>query len=241
MTGFGEPARSPAPVAFVGAAVGYGTRPVVRGLNLRIDAGERIALLGPNGSGKSTVVRGMLGLARLLGGSLELFGVRSDRFRERSRIGYVPQRNMDDGAIPATVWEVVTSGRLARRSLFTPMRAHDRRACEEALATVGLDDRRHAQVAHLSGGQHRRVLIARALAAEPDLLVMDEPMAGVDAEQQQALLTSLRRLAASRVTMVVVTHDLEGMEGLLDRCVTLDHGLVRADRRLVAEPQLRKV
>lgn len=235
-----EPAghpRSPDPVAFVDAAIGYGAKPVVRGLTLRIAPGERVALLGPNGSGKSTVVRGMLGLARLLDGSLDLFGVRADRFRDRARIGYVPQRNMDDGAIPATVWEVVTSGRLARRGLFTPTRAHDRQACEEALVTVGLQDRRSAQVAQLSGGQQRRVLIARALAAGPDLLVMDEPTAGVDVDQQQALLTSLHRLAAGRVTMVVVTHDLKGLDGLLHRSVTLEHGRLVSDRRLT--PALR--
>lgn len=224
----------PAPVSFVDAAIGYGARPVVRGLNLRIEAGGRVALLGPNGSGKSTVVRGMLGLARLLGGSLELFGVRADRFRDRARIGYVPQRNLDDSPVPATVWEVVTTGRLARRGLFTPLRRRDRQVCEEAIATVGLADRRTVQVAHLSGGQQRRVLIARALASEPDLLVMDEPTAGVDLEQQQALLTSLHRLAAGRVTMVVVTHDLAGLHDLVDRSVTLEHGRLVRDQRLLA-------
>lgn len=228
--------HAPAPVCFTDAAIGYGARPVVRGLNLRIEAGERVALLGPNGSGKSTVVRGLLGLARLLDGSLELFGVRADRFHERARIGYVPQRNMENSPVPATVWEVVTTGRLARRGLFTPLRRHDRLICAQAIATVGLADRRTVQVAHLSGGQQRRVLIARALAGEPDLLVMDEPTAGVDVEQQQALLNSLHRLAAGQVTMVVVTHDLAGLDGLVDRSVTLEHGRLVRDQRLVPEP-----
>lgn len=221
-----EPAPPDPVVRFTHADIGYDQRPVVRDLSLTIAAGERVALVGANGSGKSTVVRGMLGLARVLAGSLELFGQRADRFSDRSRIGYVPQRNMADGAIPATVWEIVSSGRLACRGLLRPMRADDRSACEAALVTVGLQDRRKAQVAHLSGGQQRRALIARALAAEPDLLVMDEPTAGVDVEQQAALLTSLHRLAESRVSMVLVTHELAGLDSLLHRVVTMQHGRV---------------
>lgn len=219
----------PAPVSFVDAAIGYGARPVVRGLNLRIEAGGRVALLGPNGSGKSTVVRGMLGLARLLGGSLELFGVRADRFRDRARIGYVPQRNLDDSPVPATVWEVVTTGRLARRGLFTPLRRRDRQVCEEAIATVGLADRRTVQVAHLSGGQQRRVLIARALVARPEVLVMDEPTAGVDRASQAVLAGVLQRLGEMGTTMLVVTHELSALRGVVDRILEVDLGHLTFD------------
>lgn len=216
------------------ANLGYERRPVVRDVSLRIDQGERVALLGPNGSGKSTLVRGILGLAELLGGSLELFGTRLDRFTDRARIGYIPQRNLAAQPVPSTVWEVVRSGRLARRQLLRPMTAADRQACEHALVTVGLDDRRRAQVGQLSGGQQRRVLIARALAAEPDLLIMDEPTAGVDVGQQEALLGSLHRLAQSEVTMLVVTHELAGLAGLLDRALIMRNGRLASDAPMSA-------
>jgi zinc transport system ATP-binding protein len=169
------------------ARIGYGDVAVVQGVDLTVRDGEAVAVLGSNGSGKTTLARGLLGLATVLGGEVEVLGAPVGRPRERGRIGYVPQRHTVSGAVPATVREVVGVGRLARLGPFGRLRADDHAAVRDAAAAVGLADRLGDPVASLSGGQQRRVLVARALAAEPELLVMDEPTAGVDAASQDAL------------------------------------------------------
>jgi len=193
-----------------------------------------IAVIGPNGSGKTTLVRGLLGLAPLMSGSIELFGTPAEQFRQRYRIGYVPQRHTVGGGIPSTVEEVVASGRLPRKHLLTRQNRHDRQVVAEAIATVGLTDHRRAPVATLSGGQQRRVLIARALASEPDVLVMDEPTAGVDAESQAGLVRTLGRLAEAGLTLLVVTHEVTPLRAILTRAVALRDGLVVTDVALAA-------
>ena len=156
------------------AAVGYGERRVLDAVDFTLHRGEVVALVGPNGSGKTTLVRAVLGLSTVLEGEVELFGVPAARFGERWRIGYVPQRHTVGGAIPSTVEEVVASGRLPRRRLLSRGTPADRRAVADAIATVGLADPRRSPVAELSGGQQRRALIARALASEPEVVVMLE-------------------------------------------------------------------
>jgi zinc transport system ATP-binding protein len=207
-----------------GASVGYDERPAVRGVDLRIDAGEIVALVGPNGSGKTTLVRGLLGLARVSAGDVELFGVPAARFRERYRIGYVPQRHTVGGAIPSTVEEVVASGRLPRKRRPSRVSAEDRAAVTAAIEAVDLAERRKAAVSTLSGGQQRRTLIARALAAEPEVLIMDEPTAGVDAENRDRLVATLADLVRRGLTMLVVTHEVTPLLPVLTRVVALDHG-----------------
>jgi zinc transport system ATP-binding protein len=210
-------------VALRSVAVGY-DHPVVRDIDLTVCAGDAVAVVGPNGSGKSTLMRTILGLVPPLGGRLELFGVPAERFRQRHRIGYVPQRQTAGGAVPSTVREIVTSGRLPRMGLLARPRAADRAAVDDALVTVGLEHAAHTPVTHLSGGQQRRALIARALAAEPEVLIMDEPTAGVDVESQASLAATLTRLAATGVTMLVVTHDLEPLAGVVTRAVGVGNG-----------------
>jgi zinc transport system ATP-binding protein len=219
----GPPIGGP-PVRLRAASVGYADRAVVQAVDLTVEAGDVLALLGPNGSGKTTLIRGILGLARVLGGSLELFGVPHERFHDRGRIGYVPQRHTVAGTVPSTVREVVSSGRLPLRRPFVPANARDRASVEDAIATVGLADRAGSNLAELSGGQQRRVLIARALASQPDLLVMDEPTAGVDAASQEQLGRTLATLAGSGVTMVIATHDADALAGLLTRAVVVREG-----------------
>lgn len=225
--------QTPAVVTLRHAAIGYGDRPVVLDLDFELRLGEVVAVLGANGSGKSTLVRGILGLAQLQGGSLELFGIPADRFGDRARIGYVPQRLTAGGTVPATVREVVSSGRLGRTSLFGRLKASDRDAVERAIDTVGLADRATASVAELSGGQQRRVLIARALAAEPEVLVMDEPTAGVDASNQRALAATLRTLADRQVTMLVVSHEIGPLVPIVTRAVVMHEGRARYDGPLL--------
>lgn len=211
------------------ASVGYGDRPTVRDVDLVIRAGEVVALIGPNGSGKTTLVRGILGLARIMAGRVEIFGVPAADFAERYRIGYVPQRHTVGGAIPSTVEEVVASGRLPRKSVFSRTTRQDRTAVRDAIATVGLVDQRRTPVATLSGGQQRRVLIARALASEPDVLVMDEPTAGVDTASQEGLVATLDQLVQQGLTLLIVTHEIRPLMSILTRAVALQDGLVVAD------------
>jgi zinc transport system ATP-binding protein len=212
-----------------GGAVGYGERPAIRDIDFSLDVGEVVAVLGPNGAGKSTLIRGILGLAPLVGGSLELFDVPAARFRSRYRFGYVPQRHTIVGGVPSTVREVVSSGRLARKRPFALMREHDRLAVASAIDTVGLGDRADRTVSKLSGGQQRRVMIARALAAEPDVLVMDEPTAGVDAANQQILAATLDDLVKGGSTLLLVAHELGPLEPLIQRVVVLREGRIDYD------------
>jgi zinc transport system ATP-binding protein len=212
-----------------GATIGYGGRATVNDVDLRIDRGEVVALIGPNGSGKTTLVRGILHLAQVTSGSVELFGVPAPQFHERWRIGYVPQRHTVVGAVPSTVEEVVGSGRLARRGLLSRTTAADRAVVAEALDTVGLADRAKASVATLSGGQQRRVLIARALASRPEVLVMDEPTAGVDAQSQERLVATLGRLVEQGLTLLIVTHEIAPLAAILTRVVELQDGRITRD------------
>ncbi|MCU4745491.1 ATP-binding cassette domain-containing protein [Streptomyces sp. JH002] len=204
-----------------------GGRPVLRGVDLTVGRGEVVALLGANGSGKSTAVRAAVGQVPVSGGELTLFGTPVRRFRDWRRVGYVPQRSTAAGGVPATVREVVSAGRLARRRL-RPLGRADRAAVERALELVGLADRARDPVESLSGGQHQRVLIARALAGEPELLIMDEPLAGVDLASQRILADTLRSQLAQGVSTLVVLHELGPLEPLITRSVSLSAGLVEA-------------
>ncbi|MEV5825374.1 metal ABC transporter ATP-binding protein [Spirillospora sp. NPDC052242] len=204
-------------------------REVLAGVDLRVGAGDVVAILGPNGAGKSTLVKALLGLVPLAAGRTEIYGDTPARFRDWKRIGYVPQRLPMGGGVPATVREVVASGRVARRSRWRPASAADRAAVDDALAAVGLADRARDTAHLLSGGQQQRVLIARALAGEPDAFVLDEPTAGVDAGSQEALAATLGTLTGAGRTVVLVAHELGPMAPLVTRTVELAHGRVVRD------------
>lgn len=206
-----------------------GGRPVLRGVDLSVTQGEVVAVLGSNGSGKSTLIRGLMGLVKWSAGDVRLFDTALPSFRDWQRVGYVPQQLADTSGVPATVKEVVSAGRLSRRRLLMPMRQADRAAVHEAIATVELTDREHDAVSQLSGGQQQRVLIARALAGEPELLVLDEPNAGVDHHNQLGLARTLADLVESGATVVVVLHELGPLAGLIDRVIRLHDGRVVYD------------
>ncbi|MEV7561733.1 metal ABC transporter ATP-binding protein [Streptomyces sp. NPDC048331] len=215
-------------ISLRGATASLGSRPVLRGVDLTVRRGEVVALLGANGSGKSTAVRAVVGQVPLTEGELSLFGTEFKRFRSWSRIGYVPQRTTAAGGVPATVREVVSAGRLAR-SRFGMLRKADKAAVERALALIGMEQYASSSVDALSGGQHQRVLIARALAVEPELLIMDEPMAGVDLANQEVLANALREQKALGTTLLLVLHELGPLEPLIDRAVVLRDGCVVHD------------
>lgn len=204
--------------------VGYDGRPVLRDISLTVTAGEVVAVLGANGSGKSTLIRAVLGLVPISAGSVTLFDRPLRRFRQWERIGYVPQRLGAGGGVPATVREVVASGRLARRGVFRPPGRADRAAVDTALRAVGLADRATDPVATLSGGQQQRTLIARALAGEPELLVLDEPTAGVDAASQEAFAGALRDFVADGGTVLLVAHELGPLRPVITRAVVVHEG-----------------
>lgn len=203
--------------------------PVLHGVDLRVVEGEVVTLLGPNGSGKSTLVRSTVGLVPPSAGEIQLFGTPLKAFRDWWRIGYVPQRTTAAGGVPATVREVVAAGRLARRKLFRPARRGDREAVDNAIELVGLTDQANRSVSGLSGGQQQRVLIARAAASEPDLMVLDEPNAGVDRRSQEAFARALRTFVASGHTVLLVLHEMGPLAPLIDRGVALESGRVVHD------------
>ena len=214
---------------------GYRNQVAVRA-DLMIHAGEVVALLGPNGSGKTTLMKGVLGLVDCLGGEVELLGRPIHALRDRSQIGYVPQRHTAAGPIPVTVCELVRSGRLARTGMFHRRRAVDDRAIQAAIEAVDLGEKTKEPIATLSGGQQRRALVARALAGGATMLLLDEPLAGVDQDNQTAMASSLRALVATGVTVVVVLHELGPLEPLVTRAVCLDEGAVVFDGPLDTAP-----
>lgn len=207
----------------------YDAAPVLTDISLRINAGEAVALLGANGSGKSTLMRALLGITPATSGRVRLFDT-ALRTRHRvpwERIGYVPQRASASSGLPATALEVVQTGMLDRRTLRLARGARAR--ARAALDQVGMAGRERTALQHLSGGQQQRVIIARALVRKPDLLLLDEPMAGVDAPTQATIVALLEELHASGTTIVVVLHETAGMSRLLQRSIVLRHGRIVHD------------
>jgi zinc transport system ATP-binding protein len=223
------------PVVLREGAVAIDGRPILRGLDLTVRSGDFLALMGANGSGKSTLVRALTGLLPLTSGTLELFGTPIHDFDDWCRLGYVPQRAGAGSGVPASVWEIVASGRLGRRRLFTPLSRSDRAAIDDALEVVGLAHRAKDGIHRLSGGQQQRVLIARALAGEPEMLLLDEPTAGVDITNQRALATTLRELGSRGSTIVLVAHELGPLAPLVSRAVVMRDGRIVRDGAPLAD------
>lgn len=217
------------PLSARGVTVALDGRNVLRGVDLEVASGEFVTLLGSNGSGKSTFVRAATGLVAMSAGTVELFGTPLDQFHDRQRLGYVPQRSRAVAGVPATVHEVVMSGRLSRRRFAGWHDKGDRAAVAAAISRVGLSDRTRSSLADLSGGMQQRALIARALASEAEFLVMDEPTAGVDHENQQILAELLRDLVSDGTSILLVAHELGPLRRLIDRAVVLDEGEVTYD------------
>jgi zinc transport system ATP-binding protein len=210
-----------------GIAFAYGDVPVLTDVELALAPGEFVALVGPNGSGKSTLLKVLLGLLEPAAGTVELFGTPPGRLHDRSRLGYVPQRGHLRPELPATVREVVNGGRLTARHWWQRATAADRDAVDHALTAVALREHAERPVRELSGGQQQRALIARALVSDPELLILDEPIAGVDAESQRLFRDSLVHLVAQHHTAVLlVSHELGAVAADLDRVVVLKEHIV---------------
>lgn len=215
-------------VACRNLSVTLGENPILHDLDAHVDHGETVALLGGNGSGKTTLLRALLGLVPRRTGTVTLFDTPIERFHQWHRVGYVPQHGLLQ-VNNASVYELVATGRLSRRGLFVPPRKSDRDAIAAALEQVGLTRFRNAQVSLLSGGQRQRALIARALAGRPELIMLDEPMAGLDLATQESLAELFADLKASGLSTIVVLHELGPLEGLIDRSIVLGAGRVLYD------------
>jgi zinc transport system ATP-binding protein len=218
------------PLAVELAAVSFGYRPgqrVLEDVELRLGDGEFVAVAGPNGGGKTTLVRLMLGLERPSAGRALLYGEPAHRFSRRRTLGYLAQRSTLGGDAPATVREVVSAGRLAAGGLVGPMRRRDRELVSEAIERVRLTAQAEVPLRTLSGGMQQRAFIAKALAGEPSLLVLDEPTTGVDAESQESLAALLDTLHSELgVTIVYVSHEFGAVEHVVQRLVLVRRTIV---------------
>jgi zinc transport system ATP-binding protein len=218
----------PVAVALDDVSFAYpGGESVLTGVDLEVGEAEFVAIAGPNGGGKTTLVRIALGLLRPTSGSVRLFGEPAHRFSRRATLGYLAQRSQLGTEAPVTVREVVSAGRLAAGGLVGPLRRRDRALVEDAITEVGLAGLADTPLARLSGGQQQRAFIAKALAGEPGLLVLDEPTAGVDVESQEAFARLLARLHRDRrVTTLYVSHEFGAVEGIVERLVLVRGGIV---------------
>jgi zinc transport system ATP-binding protein len=218
------------PLAAQLEGVSFGYRPgqqVLEDVDVRIEEGEFVAIAGPNGGGKTTLVRIVLGLEKPTAGRALLFGEPAHRFSRRRTLGYLAQRSEVGSDAPATVREVVSAGRLAASGLLGPMRRRDRGLVADAIERVGLAHVADQPVRTLSGGMQQRAFIAKALAGEPSLLVLDEPTTGVDAESQESLAALLDRLHSELgVTVLYVSHEFGAVERFVQRLVLVRRMIV---------------
>jgi len=207
--------------------VRFDERLALDGVDLDVEPGDILGVIGPNGSGKTTLLRVMLGLLPASAGTVRLFGTEPAAFREWHRLGYVPQRASIDPGLPATVSEVVGTGLVSRLGVLRRARAPDRARVREALEQVGMAQHGAARIGTLSAGQQQRVLIARALASAPELLVLDEPTEGIDPEAQAAFYALLHTLNREQgVTLVMVSHDIAAVAREVTKLACLNRRLV---------------
>jgi zinc transport system ATP-binding protein len=190
----------------------YDGHPVLENVNLSIPQGDFVSIVGPNGGGKTTLLKLILGLLRPSRGEVQVFGLNPEK--ARPRIGYMPQHPQLDPQFPATVMDVALMGRLSNGRAFGPYSKKDKEAVVTALDQVGLRDMRKKWFASISGGQRQRLFIARALASEPDLLLLDEPTANLDAAMEGGLYELLQNLNET-LTVVMVSHDLGFVSSLV--------------------------
>jgi ABC-type Mn2+/Zn2+ transport system ATPase subunit len=206
--------------------VGYDRMPVLAHANLVLEWGQMVGVIGPNGAGKSTLIKTILGVLRPSGGSVEVDGWPAGSREARNSMGYVPQREVVNWDFPVTVTDVVMMGRTARLGWLRFPGAEDRRAVEEALALLGMTEYANRQIGQLSGGQQQRVFLARALAQGGKMLLLDEPLNGVDAATQEVIGDLLRRERSSGSTVLMATHDLELAAAWCDRLIMVNHAII---------------
>jgi len=219
-----ESSPSPAPLEIHDLTVAYHKKPVLYGIDLNIPRGSLIGIIGPNGAGKSTLIKAVMGLLPVSSGWIKVFG---KPYKENfHRVGYVPQRESVDWDFPVSVMDVVLMGRYGHLRLAQRPTKQDREIAKDCLEKVNLLPFAGRQISNLSGGQQQRVFLARALAQDSDLYLMDEPFVGVDAATEEAIITLLRELKSRGKTLLVVHHDLAGAREYFDRLILLNMRLV---------------
>lgn len=204
--------------------VSYDKKPAIWNVDFSLPEGKLVGIIGPNGAGKSTVIKAIMGLVPLSNGAVRLFG---QPLREvRRRVSYVPQRESVDWDFPANVIDVALMGRYGKRGLIGGLSTEDRQIAMECLRKVRMEEFAHRQIAQLSGGQQQRVFLARSLAQQADLYLMDEPFAGIDAATENAILELLLTMRSEGKTILVVHHDLQSAKEYFDWIVMLNTRLV---------------
>jgi ABC-type Mn2+/Zn2+ transport system ATPase subunit len=203
---------------------GYDDRPAVEDVDLEIARGSLLAIFGPNGGGKTTLLKLIAGVLRPWTGTVETLGLPAGQAAQR--VAYVPQAELVDWSFPITVWNVAMMGRFPRLGLLRQPASADRKAVASALERVGMIDSARVQIGRLSGGQRRRAFLARALAAEPDLYLLDEPVTGVDVPTQEDLMALLKAEAESGRTIVATTHDLAAVSRHFAQAVAINRRII---------------
>ena len=215
---------SPAPIELHDVTVSYHRRPVLWDIDLVIPEGHLIGIVGPNGAGKSTLLKTILGLVPVASGWVRVYG--QPYAEVRHRLGYVPQRESVDWDFPVSALDVTLMGTYGRLGWFRRPGPRERAHARECLAQVQMEELADRQISQLSGGQQQRIFLARALAQNADIYLMDEPFAGVDAATESAIVEVLRGLREAGKTVVVVHHDLQTVEEYFDQVILLNLRLV---------------
>jgi manganese/iron transport system ATP-binding protein len=204
-------------------SVRYNGRLALEDISFHLHAGERVAVVGPNGAGKSTLFKVVAGVMQPVSGEVNIYGSVP---HGHVCIAYITQRSQVDWSFPVNVADVVMMGRIAKLGPLGWPRKHDWEFVHQALETVNLEELAKRQIGELSGGQQQRMFIARALAQEAELMLMDEPLSGLDAPSQETLLSLLDELGRQKVTVMVATHDLEQAAQYFDRIMLLNRRLI---------------
>lgn len=216
------------PLAVHALTVAYHRKPVLWDVDFDAPSASLMAIVGPNGAGKSTLIKACLGLVPWAAGAVEFWG--RPLHEARDRIGYVPQRESVDWDFPVSALDVVCMGRYRKVGWFRPIGKAHKRAALSCLDRVGMQEYAHRQIGRLSGGQQQRVFLARALAQEADLYFMDEPLAGVDAATERAIIEVLRELRGEGKTIICVHHDLQTVREYFDHTLLLNMRVVAFGR-----------
>jgi len=207
-----------------GVSVSYHTKRVLTNINLNIESGNVIGVVGPNGAGKSTLFKSILGLIEYNTGEIKVLGEEIENVRKR--VVYVPQKDEVDWAFPATVMDIVLMGRYPHKKILQRIDKEDKRIAMEALEEMGIADLRNRQIGALSGGQQQRVFIARSLAQDGDIMLLDEPFVGVDMTTEEKIIQLLKKLADQGKTLLVVHHDLAVVDEYFDKVILLNQRLI---------------
>lgn len=212
-------------IAIKDLSVSYAKKPALWSVDVDFSEGTLNGVVGPNGAGKSTLLKSMVGLANIVGGEVTFRGKKFHDYK--NKISYMPQRDSVDWDFPADVWDLVMMGRDVKRGLFSWPSNLDRKIVVECLERVGLLPLKSRPLSSLSGGQRQRAFFARALAQEPEIFLLDEPFAGVDAATEKSLLALLRHLSSvEKKTIVVVHHDLSTARKIFDNILLLNTRLI---------------